>query len=151
MPELFSDEWFDQLEGALDALGRTGVPPNMPEAGLALGQIVTELTDADSPTGVGRPEIRYTIVLKPDRSLSLVRSSIEPADVVLVEDWPTAEAIVSGSPPLADLLAAGRIKLRGSARALIAAGELLAKIAPLLVSRKLVPQRKCGESGIFLL
>jgi hypothetical protein len=111
----------------------------MPEAGLALGQIVTELTDADSPTGVGRPEIRYTIVLKPDRSLSLVRSSIEPADVVLVEDWPTAEAIVSGSPPLADLLAAGRIKLRGSARALIAAGELLAKIAPLLAEHFATP------------
>jgi hypothetical protein len=38
-------------------------------------------------------EVRFTIVLQQNGSASLVRDSTEPADVILVEDWSTADAI----------------------------------------------------------
>ena len=73
-------------------------------------------------------------MLRQDGSATLVPGSTEPADVTLVEDWSTAEAIVSGSRSLPDLLTAGKIKLRGNSNALVSAGDLLARIAPLIAA-----------------
>ena len=69
-----------------------------------------------------------------DGSASLTRDSTDAADVTLVEDWPTAVAIGTGTALLADLLAAGKIKLRGDSNALVSAGELLARVAPILAA-----------------
>jgi hypothetical protein len=63
-----------------------------------------------------------------------VPDSTETADVTLVEDFSTAKAIASESASLPDLLGAGKIKLRGDARALVAAGDLLARLAPLVTA-----------------
>ena len=82
---------------------------------------------ARSPDG----EVRYTMVLRHDGSALLARDTVETADVVLVEDWGTARAIASGES-VSDLLTAGRIKVRGDSRALVAGGEVLARVAPLV-------------------
>jgi hypothetical protein len=79
-------------------------------------------------------EVRYTILLREDGSASLVLRPTQPADVTLVEDWYTAKAIVSGTASLPDLLGAGKIKLRGDSNALVSAGDLLARVAPLLAA-----------------
>jgi hypothetical protein len=153
VPELLSEEWFEVLAAALEALsvpaGSAGEPEGPPTAaspdepgvepaagpapghdGLALGQIVTGVPDDAGAAGVQAGEVRYTIVLGPEGSAFLVRNSIAPANVVLVEDWPTAGAIASGEVSIPDLLNAGRIKVRGDSRALVSAGELLARVAP---------------------
>ncbi len=48
------------------------------------------------------------------------------------QDWSTAQAIASGSSSVSDMLSAGKIKLRGDTGALVAAGDLLAMVAPLI-------------------
>jgi len=131
---LFSEAWFDALEASLGSLGSLGPLPADepagaasglgPALGLALGQIVTGVPD------VG--EVRYLINLAGNGPGSLVRGSVGGADVTLVEDWETAEAIASGEASVPDLLTNGRIKIRGDARRLVDAAPLLARVTPLL-------------------
>ena len=130
VPELLSEEWFRALAAALDGL--TAGPPATEEAGagIALGQIVTGVP-RESGAGPEEAEVRYTIVLRPEGSASLVRDSTESASVVLVEDFATAVAIASGAS-VPDLLNAGRIKVRGDSRVLVTAGDLLARVGPLI-------------------
>ena len=63
-----------------------------------------------------------------------MRGSTERAEVTLVADWSTAEAVASGTASVPDMLSAGRIKLRGDTRALVSAGDFLAAIAPLVAT-----------------
>jgi len=131
--ELLSEEWFGALAAALDGLAPMSETVDTAD-GLSLGQIVTGVPDGSGAVDVRKGEVRYTIVLGPGGTASLVRGSTEQADVVLVEDWSTAEAIASGAESVPELLTAGRIKVRGDSRALLAAGELLALVAPVLAS-----------------
>ncbi len=134
MPEFLSETWFEALAAALKKLPPEDLLADMPAGGLALGQIVTGVPAVAGATAAQDGEVRYTIVLRKDGSASLVSGSVEPADVVLVEDWSTANAIVAGTSSLPDLLTAGKIKLRGDSNALVSAGDLLATVAPLLAT-----------------
>ncbi len=111
-----STAWFD-------ALGeRLRIDPGLFEGDrFALGQVVTELAAAP-----GR-ELAYTLAIGADRPPHLELGSVATADVVLVADFSTAQAIASGSPP-GPLLAQGKVKVRGDATALIAAQDRLAAI-----------------------
>ncbi len=131
MPELFSQAWFESLAAALKELP---VSADASEAsiGLSVGQIVTGVPDYTDAVGVADGEVRYTIVLRADGSASLIVGSTEAANVVLVEDWTTARAISSGQTSVGDLLTAGRIRVRGDSRELVSAGDLLARVAPLI-------------------
>jgi len=130
VPELFSQEWFEALAAALNELRIPVATEGSVE--LSVGQIVTGVPEGRDAVGLDNGEVRYTIVLQQDGSASLVLGSTELASVVLVEDWSTATAIASGETPMGDLLTAGRIKLRGDSRELVSAGELLARVAPLI-------------------
>jgi len=134
VPEFLSETWFEALAAALKKLPPEDLLADMPAGGLALGQIVTGVPAVAGATAAQDGEVRYTIVLRKDGSASLVSGSVEPADVVLVEDWSTANAIVAGTSSLPDLLTAGKIKLRGDSNALVSAGDLLATVAPLLAT-----------------
>ena len=141
VPEFLSEKWFEALATALSTLPVTPGPApvitgsaHAPANALALGQIVTSVPDDAGAAGVHNGEVRYTIVLGQEGSASLVRDSTERADVTIVEDWPTAQAIVSGTSSLPDLLAAGKIKLRGDSNALVSAADLLSRVAPLIVA-----------------
>jgi len=129
--EFLSEAWFETLAAALKSLHANASATG--GSGLALGQIVTEVPVQTALAGVQDGEVRYTIVLRQDGSASLVRGSTEEADVVLVENWSTAEAVASGTSSVSDMLSAGRIKLRGDTRALVAAGDLIADIAPVIL------------------
>jgi hypothetical protein len=129
LPEFLSEGWFEALAAALARLPVEEITADAPDAGLALGQLITEVP---GEAGGANGEVRFTIVLSRDGSALLVRNSTESADVTLVEDWPTALAIVSHTASLADLLGAGKIKLRGNSNALVSAGGLLSRVAPLL-------------------
>ena len=134
VPDFLSEGWFAAFAAALKKLPAEQVAADAPAGGLALGQIVTGVPDEAGAARAQNDEVRYTIVLRQDGSASLVRNSIEPADVILVEDWSTARAIVSGAASLPDLLTAGKIKLRGDSNALVSAGSLLARVAPLIAA-----------------
>jgi hypothetical protein len=140
VPEFLSEAWFEAFAAALKGLPVSAVAADAAVAadtatgGLALGQIITGVPEEAGAAGVQAGELRYTVVLRQDGSASLVRDSTEPADVILVEDWSTAEAIVSGRSSLPDLLTAGKIKLRGDSRALVSAGDILTRVAPLLAA-----------------
>lgn len=134
MPEFLSEGWFEAFAAALRSLPVTGDTAGAPPAGLRLGQIITDVPDEAGAAGVRNGEVRYTIVLDRDGSGSLVPDSTETADVTLIEDFPTAKAIASESASLPDLLGAGKLKLRGDARALVAAGDLIARLAPLVAT-----------------
>lgn len=120
--DLFGDAWFETLATALARLA-PGASPGDSAPGLALGQIVR-----GGPAG----EVRYTIVLEPDGSASLVRGSVEAAAVTLVEEWSTAQLLATGATTVPEQLNLGRIRVLGDPRALVAASELLAKVAPAL-------------------
>lgn len=116
MPELLSAAWFARFSAELSRAGSaSGEPP------LALGQVVT---------GTPHGTIDYTILLD-DEGAELIVGSTARAVVTLVEDWETAQRIVAGTP-LAELLAAGRITLRGNANALLAAQTRVAALGEAL-------------------
>jgi hypothetical protein len=130
VPDFLSEAWFEVLA---EALGRLDADVTaMGGVAIALGQIVTEVP-AQAAVGAQGGEVSYTVVLRSDGSASLVRGSTAEADVVLVEDFATAQAVATGSSSVSDMLSAGRIKLRGDTRALVAAGDLLTTIAPLVL------------------
>lgn len=121
MASFLSDEWLAELAEALRRSAELAAGP-----ALRLGQIVT-----DAPTLENAAEVRYTIHLGGGAPAAVTPGSVDEADVVLVEDYETARAIATGTPP-ASLLAAGRIKVRGDAGALIAAQEQLAGLGEAL-------------------
>ncbi|MGO9582010.1 MAG: hypothetical protein ACLP36_04305 [Acidimicrobiales bacterium] len=133
MAEFLTEAWFEALAAALGSLSTTGTRAGGP-GGLALGQVVTGVPDKAGVAGVQDGEVRYTLLLRPDGPASLVRGSTERAEVTLVADWSTAEAVASGTASVPDMLSAGRIKLRGDTRALVSAGDFLAAIAPLVAT-----------------
>ena len=90
VPDFLSEGWFAAFAAALKKLPAEQVAADAPAGGLALGQIVTGVPDEAGAARTQNDEVRYTIVLRQDGSASLVRNSIEPADVILVEDWSTA-------------------------------------------------------------
>ncbi|MGA3353467.1 MAG: hypothetical protein ABSD85_09825 [Acidimicrobiales bacterium] len=134
MPEFLGEAWFEALAAALGSLTTTAGATRSLAGGLAVGQIVTGVPAETGTGGVDKGEVRYTIVLSGDGSASLVRDSTDDAQVIILEDWPTARAIASGASSVTEMLNAGRIKVRGNARALVAAADFLAGIAPVIAA-----------------
>ena len=118
MTEFLSPEWFCSLQTRLETI-TVGSPG---ERGLRLGQIVT---------GTPKGTVSYTICLGAGEPGTLVRDSIETAQVILVEDHESARSIVSGMPAAA-LLAEGKIKVRGDVNVLLGASAELAALATAL-------------------
>jgi hypothetical protein len=131
VPEFLTEEWFETLAAALASLPAKTAPVEALARGLRVGQVVTGVPGSGA-SGVLGSEVHYTVELCPDGSVSVVRGSTEDADVTIVEDFATAEAIAAGTSSVSDMLNAGKVKLRGDTRALLAAAELLAVITPLL-------------------
>jgi hypothetical protein len=130
--ELLSDEWFARFAEALASLApAAGEPP------LALGVVVT-----GTPAGT----VSYTILIG-DGGANLVVGSTDEAAVTLVEDFSTAQAIAAGTPVSA-LLEAGRITLRGDAKALIAGVPQLEALVEVLTCREEgTPTRQIRQGG----
>jgi hypothetical protein len=116
--ELFSPGWFDRLEAVL----RDIPAGDQPEDRVRIGQVVM-----DAPAG----EVAYTVSLGGGAPAELDRAGTDRAAVTLVESYETACALASGSRP-DELLAAGRVKVRGDVNALIRAQKGLAAIAEAL-------------------
>ncbi len=115
-PALFSDAWFTQLSDALSK-----VEPDADWPRLDLGIAID-----DAPGG----PIRYTFHVGPDGA-ALEVGSVDSAVVTLVESFGTASAIDEGRA-VSELLAEGRITVRGDATALVAAQRPLATISTIL-------------------
>jgi hypothetical protein len=115
-PSLFSDMWFSRLS---DVLSR--VDPDEGWSRLDLGIAID-----DAPKG----PIRYTLHVGPEGA-SLEIGTVESAAVTLVESFDTATAIEQGAS-VSELLAEGRISVRGDASALVAAQRPLTMISAIL-------------------
>ncbi len=113
--DFLSPEWFDQLELTLAAItvGEQG------DKGLSLGQVITE-----TPLGT----VNYTIHLGGGRPGSLVRDSVDSAQITLVENFASAQSIIAGES-VTELLAASKIKIRGDVNALLGASVELGALA----------------------
>ncbi|MGO9560889.1 MAG: hypothetical protein ACLPQS_07450 [Acidimicrobiales bacterium] len=113
-----SAQWFDALREQLD-----GVPPVPADksGGLRIGQLVT-----GAPDGADHA---WTLELRPGAAPSLEIGTVESADVVLVEGFEAAWALASGARTAGQLLEAGELKIRGDARRLVAASDLLEALA----------------------
>jgi hypothetical protein len=133
VPEFLSEAWFASLARALAGVALD--LPGVPEGAITIGQIVTGVPDGARASGVRDSEVRYTIVFD-GGAASLVRGSIAGAQVVLVTDWDSAEEISSGRSSVPEMLNAGKIKVRGEASALVAAGDFLARIAPMIAASR---------------
>ena len=120
MAVFLSSEWFDELAETLLAI-TVGEPS---QTGLALGQVILNTQNGT---------VNYTICLGGGRPGSLVRDSVDAAQVTLVEDYESALAILAGES-IADLLSSGKIKVRGDANALLGAADELAALASALAS-----------------
>lgn len=115
-PPLFSEAWFSQLSDALSK-----VEPEQGWPRLDLG-----ISIDDAPNG----PVRYTFHIGPEGA-ELEIGSVDSAAVTLVETYDTARAIVAGVS-VSELLAEGRITVRGDAAALVAAQPPLATISAIL-------------------
>jgi hypothetical protein len=113
--QFLSEEWFARFAELL-----ASVEPHAAEP-LALGQVVT---------GTPKGTVCYTVFLGASRT-ELCVGSTDDAAVTLVEDWETARAIAAGAP-VSELLAAGRITLRGDANALLAGQSQLGALGAAL-------------------
>jgi hypothetical protein len=89
---------------------------------VGLGQVVT------GPEG----EHSWTIFVGGGEPAKLVEG-ISSADVCLVADEETAWRLLEGAPP-SDLLAEGRVKVRGNATALVEGQEALTAVASALTA-----------------
>jgi len=134
VPEFLSQAWFETLAAALSGVrtdSRSLDALDAPADGLRVGQIVTGVPDSAAFGAVGG-EVRYTVVLSPGGSGAVVYGSTDSAQVTIIEDYPTAAGIASGVCSVSDMLSAGKVKLRGDTRALLAAADFLAVVARLL-------------------
>jgi hypothetical protein len=113
-----SGEWFEALAGHLRS---AQLLPGDPATGIRVGQLVT-----GAPGGVDHA---WTLVLRGGSAPELEVGSIDRADVVLVESYEGAWALASGDRTPGQLLEAGEVKVRGDARRLVAASELLEAVA----------------------
>lgn len=113
-----SVEWYEALRAQLRA-----APPLPGESStqLRLGQLVL-----GAPDGADHA---WTIVLRNGAVPALDVGSVANADVVLVESYDAAWALASGDRTAGQLLEAGELKIRGDARRLVAASELLEAVA----------------------
>jgi hypothetical protein len=116
VPTLFSDAWFSQLS---DALRKVEPEAEWPRLDLGI-----EIDDAP------RGPIRYTFHVGAEGA-ALEIGSVDSATVTLVESFDTARVIDEGGS-VSDLLAEGRITLRGDAATLVAAQRPLATISAIL-------------------
>ncbi|MGH9170240.1 MAG: hypothetical protein ACRD0Z_05140 [Acidimicrobiales bacterium] len=149
MLEYLSDAWLEALAATLASLpgAETANPPvelsagpgQSPDVGdpplgvapepagplpmLALGQVVTGV-----PRLTGG-ELHYTIVMGGPAGPRLEVGTIQSADVVLVTSYPDAAALFLGSSTAADLLALGRVKIRGDAGRVVQAAALVEQAA----------------------
>ena len=94
------------------------------EERVVIGQLVTNTAFGD---------IEYGIAIGGGSAPSLIRELDGSAKVTLVEDYATARAIASGTPA-GELLAEGRIKIRGDANVLISTYERLSALSSALGS-----------------
>jgi hypothetical protein len=135
MVRFLSEDWLAALESALrDAPGLDGPAP--PGERLWLGQIVTGAGTAGvpgSPALVG-DEVRYTIGLGGGQPPQLRLGTVDGATVTLVTSYPAAATLAAGSATVGELLAGGKLKVRGDVNALIAAQDVLASLAPALAT-----------------
>jgi hypothetical protein len=126
--EFLSPEWFDVLCAELNQLA-------LPDSGRAivLGQVITGVP------GSHDEDVRYTISLGGGQPPRVAPGSVEEADVVFVTNYPDALVVATGGASSASLLAAGKVKIRGDARRLVAADGLLAAV------RNARPDTQTGE------
>jgi hypothetical protein len=116
---LFSDPWFSELSAALAALEPENDWPH-----LHLGVSVS-----DAPHG----PIEYAFHFGPTGA-ALEVGSLDDAAVTLVESYATAELIANGAS-ISDLLAEGRVTVRGDASSLVAAQRPLAALSAIFGER----------------
>lgn len=120
MATFLSDEWLAELAEALRS-----EPGLLAGPRLALGQVIDGVPSTEGE------EVAFTLFLGGGKDARVSPGTVEEADVVLVESYETARAIASGTPA-ATLLAAGKVKVRGDANALIAAQEGLSALGDAL-------------------
>ena len=123
----FEPAWLDALEAGL-AANPAGLPGDADAedtgggaTSLALGQEVLAVP------GLG--DVCYVVDLSSSEPPRLRRGTLDGAEVTLVAAYDAALALVEGRAAVHDLLTEGRIKVRGDARALVAAGALVARYA----------------------
>jgi len=115
-PEFLSPEWLAELGHAVSSAVPEGAEP------LRLGIVVTGAAAVPGASSGG--DVSYTLVLGGPAGSSVV-AGVAEAEVVMVESYEDARALASGSVSASALLEGGRIKLRGDARRLVAAGDTL--------------------------
>lgn len=116
---LFSDDWFSEISAALAAL-----EPEEDWPRLDLGVSIS-----DTPRG----RIEYAFHLGP-AGAALEVGTLDDAEVTLVESYDTARLIAEGAS-ISELLAEGRITVRGDAASLVAAQRPLAALSAVLGDR----------------
>ena len=122
--DFLSDEWLEAMAARLaelplplqDSAGARGAAA---VESLTVGQIVTGVPWRDGG------ELIYFLRLDASGAATVEAGSVALADVVLVTSYADAKALASGTRSPSSLLEAGRVKIRGDAARLLAAGALV--------------------------
>lgn len=113
MARFLSQAWIDDISAAAAGM-------ELPtDASIVVGQLVTGTPDGDTC-------YRFAFV---DGGLNVALAPIDDADIVLIQDYPTAVAIAKGELAAQEAVADGRLKLRGDVGALVRNGPAIAATA----------------------
>jgi spore germination protein GerM len=110
-----SDEWFDAMAAAVAGVE---VPDGVT---LRVGQVVTA-----TPTG----DVSYLLDCR-DGRCTIVRDTVERADVVFRSDLAVAQQLAAGGPDVAPghAVLRGDVQVSGDVTRLLATGDLAARLA----------------------
>jgi hypothetical protein len=125
MVTFLSNEWLVALGNAIAASLPTALGHS-----IALGQVVTDVTtEVTTELTPDHGDLRYTLLIGPGSSASVVPGSTAEADVILTTSYAAATALARGSVSAASLLEDGQVKISGDARRLVEASDLLAVLS----------------------
>ncbi len=124
-PDLFSQEWFENLTENLARALKDSPEISFPDAGMEIGQVITD---------VGDRSISYIIKIGKG-STEIVRT--EPADRIptLITDYFTYEDLLAGKTDISAAIFSGKIKIKGDLQYLISNRQLLKTIGAALANQ----------------
>lgn len=129
-PPVGSPDWCRALAARLEgAVRRRGLEPGGGKgaATVLLGQVVT----GAGPRGTA---VDWLVRVSPDGEVAVEPGRADEAPVLLVTDAAAVAALSAGAASVSDLLATGRVRVRGDAGALLDVAGLLEALAQALAT-----------------
>ena len=124
-PDLFSQEWFENLTENLAHVLKESWEISFPDAGIEIAQVITDFEDQN---------ISYTIKIGKDCAEIVFTEPAEQTPT-LITDYFTYMDLLAGKTDVSSAIFSGKIKIKGDLQYLIANRQLLKTIGMALTNQ----------------